>query len=72
MLAWVAENVNPRRTQWEIDTWSDWLEKLSPGDAQRHATFAELIAQRAPGRQDIKTLFERLDLDDYLSFGGRP
>jgi len=27
--------------------------------------------QAAPGRDDLRTNFDRLDLDDYVSFGGK-
>lgn len=32
----------------------------------------EWIAKNAPAREDIHTLIDRLDLDDYISFGGKP
>jgi hypothetical protein len=44
---------------------------LGPGDAKRHAGFAEDIGELSPGRDDIRTNFDRLELDDYMSFGGR-
>lgn len=71
MLAWVAENSRPTRAPHEILAWSAWLEQLAPGDAQRHSTFAELLSKVAPGRTDIVTTFDRLDLDDYTSFSGQ-
>lgn len=71
MLAWIMENRQPQRSPWEIDAWTRWMEALAPGDADRHAGFAEAIRELAPGRDDIKTTFDRLDLDDYCSFGGR-
>jgi len=71
MLAWVRDNLNPRRTPAEIAAWSQALEQLAPGDARRHRTFAEEIARLAPDRDDIVTTFDRLELDDYVSFGGR-
>jgi hypothetical protein len=72
MLAWFNQNSAHKRTDFEIATWSEWLTNLPPGDAMRHEAFAELIKEKAPGREDIRTLFDRLDLDDYLTFGGRP
>ncbi|HYC73182.1 MAG TPA: DUF5069 domain-containing protein [Opitutaceae bacterium] len=72
MLAWVMANLRPARQPWEIAAWSAWLEGLAPGDAQRHETFAKELAARAPKRDDIRTTFDRLDMDDYASFGGRP
>jgi hypothetical protein len=72
MLAWVTEHARPARAEWEIAAWSRWLEDRGPGDAQRHAAFAEDLAQDWAGRDDIRTFFDRLDLDDFVSFGGRP
>ena len=71
MLAWVNEHTKPQRTPWEIEAWSSWLENLGPGDVKRHAGISEDIARLSPGRDDIRTNFDRLDLDDYISFGGR-
>ncbi len=70
MLEWVNANTQPRRQLWEIAAWSHWLENLAPGDATRHATFAEEIKKNCPQRDDIRQLFDRLDLDDYVTFGG--
>lgn len=71
MLAWVMENLSPARLPHEIKAWSDWLEQVAPGDARRHGNFAEQISQLASDRADIVTTFDRLELDDYVSFGGR-
>lgn len=70
MLEWVNANTQPRRQLWEVAAWSHWLENLAPGDAGRHATFAEEIKKNCPQRDDIRLLFDRLDLDDYVTFGG--
>ena len=70
MLAWVNQNAKPSRQQWEIEVWSRWLENLAPGDAARHAKWSADIARSAPQREDIRTACDRLDLDDYVSFGG--
>lgn len=71
MLEWLDSHQQPRRQPWEIAAWSQWMTGLSPGDAQRHETFAEHIRKLGPARDDIRTYFDRLDLDDYVSFGGR-
>ena len=71
MLAWVSEHTTPSRAPHEILAWSTWLENVSPGDAKRHGMFAEQLAAVAPGRTDIATTFDRLDLDDYVSFSGQ-
>lgn len=71
MLAWVFANLSPKRQPWEIIAWSDYLTALSPGDIQRHRVFAEHIEKLGPGRDDIVTYFDRLDLDDYVSYSGK-
>jgi len=71
MLAWVMANLKTPKAPWEIEAWSRFMESNAPGDAQRHASFAEAIKTMAPGREDIKTTFDRLDMDDYVSFGGK-
>ena len=70
MLEWVNANTQPRRQPWEVAAWSHWIGNLAPGDAVRHATFAEEIKKNCPNRDDIRLLFDRLDMDDYVSFGG--
>ena len=71
MLAWVKEHSTTQRTAWEITAWSHWLENLTPGNARRHGLFSERIAKNAPEREDIHSLMEWLDLDDYVTFGGK-
>lgn len=71
MLAWVLAHAKPSRQAHEIIAWSDWLAALSVGDAKRHRVMADTIEALAPGRDDIVTYFDRLDLDDYVSYGGK-
>ncbi len=71
MLAWVMTSSAAKRTPWEIRAWSDWLANLAAGDVNRHALFSEEIRKNAPGREDIVTFFDRLDLDDFVSYGGK-
>jgi len=70
MLEWANDHAQPKRQAWEIAAWTHWIENLAPGDAVRHAAFAELISKHCPAREDIRSLFDRLDLDDYVTFGG--
>jgi len=71
MLAWVLKTMQPIRSPWEIEAWSRWMENSGPGDAQRHQHFSEAIQGLAPERDDIRTTFDRLELDDFVSFGGK-
>jgi hypothetical protein len=71
MLAWIMAHLTPARQPWEITAWSDYLTALAPGDAKRHTVFAEHIQKLGPAREDIVTYFDRLDLDDYVSYSGK-
>ena len=48
-----------------------WLESLGPATAKGHAWLAGKLGENGPQREDITTYCEHLDLDDYVSFGGR-
>lgn len=69
MLAWVRANMT--RTKFEIHTWSHWLDQYGPGGAGGHEWIAETIKANAGDRDDIRSFADLLDLDDYVSFGGR-
>jgi hypothetical protein len=71
MLAWVLAHAKPVRQAYEITAWSEWLTQLAPGDVRRHTVFAEHIQALGPSREDIVTYFDRLDLDDYVSYKGK-
>jgi len=71
ILDWVTANAKPKRTASEIETWSTWQERRAPDNRDARAFFHELHRRIAPKRTDIVTWFDLLDLDDYVSFGGR-
>jgi len=73
MLAWVQANARPPREPWEIAQWSNYhLQRASDSDAETLQFFAEAVAKFSTTREDIKTWFDLLDLDDYVTFGGQP
>ncbi len=73
MLAWVLANAPLQRLPWEIDAWSNYLERRTPdGDVETLTDFAEAVGKFAQNREDIHTWFDLLDLDDHCTFGGRP
>jgi hypothetical protein len=61
------------RTPWEIEAWSGYMEKRGPeSDGETLSFFAEYVGQHTKTREeDIKTWFDAVDLDDYVSFGGK-
>ena len=73
ILQWVLANAKTPRAPWEIETWSAFMEKRGPdSDAETLALFAEYVGQHSKTREDVKTWFEAIELDDYASFGGKP
>ena len=72
MLAWVGANAKTPRQPWEITAWSAWLEARGPdSDAETLADFAAAVGEHSKTREDIKTWFDLLDLDDHVTFGGK-
>ena len=69
MLAWVRAAT--KRTPAEVCAWSIWLEQHGPGGAGGHEWIAESIKAGAGERDDIRSFADLLDLDDYVSFGGK-
>jgi len=71
ILEWVQKNAKNKPTEPEIAAWSDFAERRVPGDADSRGFFNELQQKAAPNREDITTWFDLLDVDDFVSFGGR-
>jgi len=73
ILAWVESVARTPRQPWEIAAWSAYHEARTPdSDAETLAEFAEKVASFTKTREDIKTWFDLLDLDDHCTFGGQP
>ena len=71
-LAWVLANGKNKRSAVEIAAWSDYMERTAPGDPGLRGFLQEAQGEIAPDRADIHTLFDLLDLDDHVTFGGKP
>ena len=69
MLVWV--DAKAKRAPHQVAVWTAWMETRSPGGADGHEWFHKAITKLAAGREDIRTLFDLLDLDDYVTFGGK-
>jgi len=73
ILEWVNANAQHKRTAWEIEQWSDYMQRRGPdGDAETLGFFLERLSSFSTTREDIKTWFDLLDLDDVVTFGGKP
>jgi hypothetical protein len=73
ILEWLNANAKNKREPWEIEQWSAWMDKRGPdSDAETLGYFAGAIGKFSQTREDIHGWMELLDLDDYVSFGGKP
>ena len=72
ILQWIQKNAKNKRTASEIHAWSAYMDQRAPGDHDGREFFDGVHAKIAPKREDIHTWFDLLDLDDYVSFGGKP
>lgn len=72
ILEWTNANAKHKRSAWEIEQWSDYQQRRGPdSDAETLQYFAEAVGKFTKTREDIKTWADLLDLDDYVSFGGK-
>jgi len=73
ILDWINANAKHKRTPWEVEQWSDFQQRRGPdSDAETLSFFAELLGKFSKTREDIRTWADLLDLDDYVTFGGKP
>ena len=71
VLEWINQNAKYKRTMPEILAWSAWQEQAAPDNPESREHFNEIQKAAAPRREDIATWFDVLDVDDYVSFGGK-
>jgi len=72
ILEWIQANAKHQRSPWEIEQWSDFMDRRGPdSDAETLQWFADYVGKLTKSREDIKTWADVLDLDDYVSFGGK-
>lgn len=71
ILTWVLENAANKPTEYSIAEWSAWVERRAPMDIESRQYFNEMQSKAGPAREDIVTWFDMLDLDDYVTFGGK-
>jgi hypothetical protein len=60
-----------KRLPSEIAAWSAWMRVNAPGGAPGHEWMAEVIKGAGPDRSDVHGFFDLLDLDDFVTFGGK-
>ena len=72
ILEWINANAQLKRSPWEIAQWSDYHSHRGPdSDAETLQYFAAAVAKFTTNREDIRGWADLLDLDDYVTFGGK-
>jgi hypothetical protein len=71
ILKWIEKKARHKRSAPEVAAWSAWQEQRAPDNPDSREYFNGLHKAGAPKRTDIVTWFDVLDLDDYVSFGGK-
>jgi hypothetical protein len=72
LLAYVLAHARPQRSPGDIASWSAWFENRAPGNVDGRTFFNDVHKRNAPDREDIGTWFDWLELDDFVTFGGKP
>ena len=71
VLEWIEKNAKHKHSPEEIAAWSEFAEKRVPQDVESRDYLNGIHKQAGPKREDIASWFDVLDLDDYVSFGGK-
>ncbi len=71
ILEWIQSNSKKEPSPPEIEAWSSEQDHRAPHDAETREYFQNLLAKTAPHRKDLATWSELLDVDDFVSFGGK-
>ncbi len=73
ILAWIEGNAEQKRTPWEIQQWSAYQSERGPdSDLETMEFFTKRVSDLSKTREDVKTWCDYLDLDDHVTFGGKP
>lgn len=70
VLEWIRANQRNKHSEAEIEAWSNANDKRGPEPDNQEA-FNQYLAECGPHRKDIKTWSDLLELDDYVSYGGK-
>jgi hypothetical protein len=71
VLAWIQQHAKHPHNGAEILAWTQWQENRAPDNTEGREYLNELHKTGAPKREDIVTWFDVLDMDDYVTFGGK-
>jgi len=73
ILQWLKSNARHQPTPWEIEQWSEYMIRRAPdSDAETLIFFFRHVGSFSKTREDISTWMDLIDLDDFVTFGGKP
>jgi Domain of unknown function (DUF5069) len=73
ILAWLRSNARHQPAPWEVEQWSEYMVRRTPdSDAETLIFFFRHVGSFSKTREDIKTWMDLIDLDDFVTFGGKP
>ncbi|HET7511226.1 MAG TPA: DUF5069 domain-containing protein [Chthoniobacterales bacterium] len=72
ILEWLKRNAERQPSRWEIEQWSDYQVRRSPdSDARTLFFFYGSVGRLSRTREDIRSWMDLIDLDDFVTFGGK-
>lgn len=71
ILDWINITSTTKPKPWEIIAFSRFHEQRVADSVEKREHFTEMLAKFTKTRTDILGWFDMLDLDDYVSFGGK-
>jgi len=71
ILEWLIAHSRHNHSPTDIVAWSAYQDQRVPTDPDARTFFNDLHSKIAPKREDVATWFDLLDLDDFVSFGGK-
>lgn len=71
ILEWITSHSKNKSSELEILAWSSWQETRVPSSVENREYMHEAQKKIAPSRGDISGWFDLLDVDDFVTFGGR-
>lgn len=72
ILEWLKTAAEFQPHPWEIEQWSEYMIRRAPdSDADTLVFFFRRVRSFSRTREDIKTWMDLIDLDDFVTFGGK-
>ncbi len=71
ILQWIQKSAKFKRSEVEIAAWSAFQDVRVPTSVESREYMNGIHKKLAPHREDVANWFDVLDIDDFVSFGGK-